>query len=1129
MRPKKLSIEGLNSFIERQTIDFDRLTAKGFFGIFGPTGSGKSSILDGITLALYGRIARGSAEFVNKQVDTLSLSYEFSLGQQHFKVEREIKRNKNGEIRTAYAKLTELTTAGEVVLEDKASSVSKRCEDIIGLSVDDFSRTVVLPQGKFSEFLKLPNGQRREMLERIFNLEAYGAALSTKVAKHLNQVKAELSVINGQLMGYEDLSEDSLKQLASEVEAVTTLLAHQSEVLKTTEEAYSEAKIVYERFNHLNQTEQLLKAHLKDEPQFMSNTAKLERHDAAVVVKPYWQAYESTVTLQLTEGQRLASLKQRYEDTQQLLKASERQFEQLTNRLETEVPSLRTRLDLLREGRKDIELLMKDKSLLDEHKQQLTLLEQEGQGFTQTHLKASGAYEAVEQKIKALEKALEAEQVPEQYKALLRKGLMAVEQHERLLKSQRELEGQKRQLNDRLGDNEIKRQEVEINILADQQQAAQLEAATVATREAYQLKQPIIAALMVAKEKLNLLVQQKSELMESLSQLPEPEAVESVASQQLAMSALLEESEQQTHWLAFFKQQYHDEATCPICGQASQALVKAKLEERLLQLEEQWRTITGENQLEDAGFERISQEAITALEGLTAKYSEEMLSSQQAILEAEEALGPLTNALNMKLQQRSGLVAESTMIRQQLDEVLLKSETLSQEISESEKSVKALKENLNPEHKALDLVGLKALNADIETNEQRLEAVAAEQKKLRGQLEQLGAQREADFLKMKEAEGVLQARRGAWEASYKHYQDQKEKLSQKLGPLMSVKSECERLEAELQAFERNYQSEKQNLQGLSAGHQDLQNQYIELLGRVKDLEQTALVQQRALSDQLSLGAFDDLETAKGALLTESLYQSLKADTRAYQRRLDELKGTYEALKAKLADAEFHLEAFNELAEAFESLKESQLQSQQQLAQLQLQYQQAQQRMTALGDLLFKRDQVASKQAQLQDLAKLFEARKFVAFIASTQMAYISGKASEQLLEMTQGSYGIEAQADGSFLIRDYKNGGVTRDVSTLSGGETFLVSLALALALSAQVQLKGKAPLELFFLDEGFGTLDDETLEVVMAALENLSHERLSIGLISHVEAIKNRVPIKLMVTPAKAGMGGSRVKIELS
>ena len=90
-----------------------------------------------------------------------------------------------------------------------------------------------------------------------------------------------------------------------------------------------------------------------------------------------------------------------------------------------------------------------------------------------------------------------------------------------------------------------------------------------------------------------------------------------------------------------------------------------------------------------------------------------------------------------------------------------------------------------------------------------------------------------------------------------------------------------------------------------------------------------------------------------------------------------------------------------------------------------------------------------------------------------------------------------------------------------------MASLALALALSSQIQMKGAAPLELFFLDEGFGTLDETCLEVVMESLENIRTKRRSVGVITHVEEIKNRIPVRLLVEPARMGEGGSKIRIE--
>lgn len=141
---------------------------------------------------------------------------------------------------------------------------------------------------------------------------------------------------------------------------------------------------------------------------------------------------------------------------------------------------------------------------------------------------------------------------------------------------------------------------------------------------------------------------------------------------------------------------------------------------------------------------------------------------------------------------------------------------------------------------------------------------------------------------------------------------------------------------------------------------------------------------------------------------------------------------------------------------------------------------------------------------------------------------VSRAASERLGQLTRQRYALEVDSGGGFVIRDDANGGVRRPVTTLSGGETFLTSLALALALSAQIQLKGIYPLQFFFfLDEGFGTLDQDLLETVITALEKLHMDKLTVGVISHVPELKARLPRKLIVHPAEPSGSGSRIVME--
>ena len=255
--------------------------------------------------------------------------------------------------------------------------------------------------------------------------------------------------------------------------------------------------------------------------------------------------------------------------------------------------------------------------------------------------------------------------------------------------------------------------------------------------------------------------------------------------------------------------------------------------------------------------------------------------------------------------------------------------------------------------------------------------------------------------------------------------------------------------------------------------------------------------------------------------------TIEKEIKAYENKLSNLSSIIQTLDSKLAGREVDEEEFKMLEiEAKEKqitlsdLNKSLILESKKLDELKL-------KLESIKEILEKKNKIEKKQAILKELETLFKGNKFVEFVATERLKYVSREASKRLLDITGGGYSLETDDDGIFLIRDNKNGGVLRDTSTLSGGETFLASLALALSLSAEIQLKGTAPLELFFLDEGFGTLDDNLLEVLMSSLEKIHNDKLKIGLISHVESVKQRVPVKLIVTPAKSGICGSTIKIE--
>ena len=149
--------------------------------------------------------------------------------------------------------------------------------------------------------------------------------------------------------------------------------------------------------------------------------------------------------------------------------------------------------------------------------------------------------------------------------------------------------------------------------------------------------------------------------------------------------------------------------------------------------------------------------------------------------------------------------------------------------------------------------------------------------------------------------------------------------------------------------------------------------------------------------------------------------------------------------------------------------------------------------------------------------------KFMEFVASEYLCDISAAATATLLKLTGGRYFIKYEQ--GFFVGDNLCGGELRSVNTLSGGETFLVSLSLALALSSAIYAKSLKPIEFFFLDEGFGTLDEKLIDTVMDSLEKLKNSRFCIGLISHVEELKHRIGTKIVVTGA-AESGSSQIQI---
>ena len=163
----------------------------------------------------------------------------------------------------------------------------------------------------------------------------------------------------------------------------------------------------------------------------------------------------------------------------------------------------------------------------------------------------------------------------------------------------------------------------------------------------------------------------------------------------------------------------------------------------------------------------------------------------------------------------------------------------------------------------------------------------------------------------------------------------------------------------------------------------------------------------------------------------------------------------------------------------------------------------------------------------KDLNGHLNAWNFGAWLQNQILGWLVQGATDRLRELSSGQYSLDLSSKNEFLVIDHRNADEPRLAKTLSGGETFLASLALALSLAEQVTnlaAHGSAKLEALFLDEGFGTLDSDTLDVVAATIEQLGTERM-VGIVTHVPELADRIPVQYRVK--KAGNSSSVERVE--
>lgn len=218
MRPIKLTICGINSYVTQQVVDFKKLSEGNLFGIFGATGSGKSTILDSIIIALYGTSDRDNlSNLININSKDAYIKFEFELERDgkinSYEVVRNYRLRPSGLTSGAY--LTDKNT--KEVLGDSTDIVNSQLEMLLGISKKEFLKCIALPQNEFDKFLLDTPSERKKSIARLFNIENFGELLNKKVKSRLDVLTTKDEELEKQLNMFNEITDESQKQLEHDI------------------------------------------------------------------------------------------------------------------------------------------------------------------------------------------------------------------------------------------------------------------------------------------------------------------------------------------------------------------------------------------------------------------------------------------------------------------------------------------------------------------------------------------------------------------------------------------------------------------------------------------------------------------------------------------------------------------------------------------------------------------------------------------------------------------------------------------------------------------------------------------------------------------------------------------------
>lgn len=1022
MRPVLLRVEGFTCFKREQLVDFNGLD---LFAISGQTGAGKSSILDAMVYALYGRIPRigkrGYTEFISLGASRMSVRFDFTVGERRYRVTRTARR-----AGTATAQIEELTADGETLrasLADGVANVDRAVVEIVGLEYEGFIQAVVLPQGDFAKFLKSPAGDRTKLLRELLRLGRYEDMRQLAQTKS-KEAAGEAAHIEKRLAeDYGGATPAEVGRLEGRVTEDDRALGVLRKKLQASELEVKHAGRLRERTAELEAKEREKRGLSGKEEAISRTREQIEAASRAVKVAPLLRKVHDEETREVRAKGELADAEEALRSAVGHEKKTQAR-DVIAKNAAKRIPALENTIQQLGEV---IGLLEPKKRAeqgvrrLEEEERQTR---QRVDALAKQRQSAVGAVESADKSTSAAERELERVE----YEPKFHQKVEDVLEDATALGTMRKA--------------------------AHESQASASEAEQAASN-AKKDAESATNRVEVSARTLDRAVRDAEQAATRLSDAERAHAADHLRNQ-------LRPGEQ-----------------CPVCEQRVSSIPKARKASQQLDkfriTAEEARNIAKVSQ--DNHAELQSESRSLARAAVTAsKNSEKAIELSARSTAACEKAGKRLEAWAVRAELKFTGHIEEYMHR--LDRELRVKRRKHDEAQEAVRAARKRKDE------ACQL--LEKFDSQISGAHDKLESLTEQVAEVKDEVK--------DYLKKialvsgdddpREARNALQAERTDLE-------DSEEEARHAAGEASKAVAVC-------------------------------QSRVTSATGQLT----TTTAELQAARDQANQGVrtagFTNPAAAHAALLSEETILQLDREVREFVSRLSTLGDRIADLKQELGG---HYISQQELDQ--KETERNALTDQVEATASALRVAEA--RLQELRERLVKAQELASQLESRQQTARVFgiladelQSNRFQQYLHDEIVQELVAGASERLKKISD-RYALVLR-EGEFWVLDHDNAGEQRSADTLSGGETFLTSLALALELSTRVQdAAGAVRLESIFIDEGFGTLDPDTLETVAGAIESLPVGGRMVGIITHIAELTERMPGRIAID---RGTEGSRIQV---